>query len=128
MDIGYGSWINENIQYNIRDGQYKYKSTQKGAKYILTNKIIESKECIIDEWDDFSDGIKITMTEIRSGNSIHLGLNYIDKELIKTIYEHYKGRKPITIQLSVNEDSEWQTEMIIDKDTANTKYWMILNR
>ena len=51
------------------------------------------------------------MTEINSGNSIHLGLNYIDKELIKTIYEHYKGRKPITIQLSVNEESKWQTDI-----------------
>jgi hypothetical protein len=79
---------------------------QRRKRNILTNKIIESKECIIDGWDDFSDGIKITMTEINSGNSIHLGLNYIDKELIKTIYEHYKGRKPITIQLSVNEESE----------------------
>ena len=73
----------------------------------------------------FSDGIKITMTEIKSGNSIHLGLNYIDKELIKTIYEHYKGRKPVNIQLSVNEDSEWQTDRqteIIDKDdTVYTK-------
>jgi hypothetical protein len=35
--------------------------------------------------DDFSDGIKITMTGINSGDSIHLRLNYIDKELIKTI-------------------------------------------
>lgn len=86
----------------------------------MTNKIIESKECIIDEWDDFSDGIKIAMTEINSGNSIHLGLNYIDKELIKTIYEHYKGRKPITIQLSVIEDSEWQIE-IIDNDMVFIK-------
>ena len=86
----------------------------------MTNKIIESKECIIDEWDDFSDGIKITMTEINSGNSIHLGLNYIDKELIKTIYEHYKGQKPITIQLSVNDDGQWQTE-IIDMHTVYAK-------
>ena len=47
------------------------------------------------------------MTEINSGNSIHLGLNYIDKKLIKTIYEHFMGQKPVTIQLSVNyEDSQ----------------------
>ncbi|HKR73715.1 MAG TPA: hypothetical protein VJR94_06345 [Candidatus Nitrosocosmicus sp.] len=50
----------------------------------MRNKITESKECIIDERMIFLMEL-ITMPEINSGNSIHLGLNYIDKELIKTI-------------------------------------------
>lgn len=70
----------------------------------MSSKIIESKECMIDDWDDYSDGIKIEMTSINNGNTIHLGLNYIDKELIKNLFHHYKAKKPITIQLSVDED------------------------
>lgn len=70
----------------------------------MSNKIIESKECIIEEWDDLSDGISIGLTTVETGNVIKLGLNYLDKELIKTIFHHYKAKKPITIQLLVNED------------------------